>query len=104
MTYSRFLQGGKKGGEFPRRPATRVSLVSVAAVLPEVTPVRANVAAVGRMPRRSCRISALSLDIDFRKTAANRVKGVGPGVRPCLKDDLSYPPLAAETCLKGHTE
>src|SRR5437870_12809202 len=54
MTYSRFLQGGKKGGEFPRRlSATRVSLVSVAAVLPEVTPVRANVAAVGRMPRRS---------------------------------------------------
>src|SRR2546425_3958645 len=47
MTYSRFLQGGKKGGEFPRRlSATRVSLVSVAAVLPEVTPVRANVAAV----------------------------------------------------------
>jgi len=92
MTYSRFLEGGKKGGEFPRRlSATRVSLVSVAAVLPEVTPVRANVAAVGRMPRRSWRISALSRDIDFRKTAANRVKGVGPGVRPCLKDDLSYP-------------
>jgi len=93
MTYSRFLQGGKKGGEFPRRlSATRVSLVSVAAVLPEVTPVRANVAAVmtdigsvaghwlpqnGREPRQRRRTRRPAL----------------------LKRRSQLPPLAAETCL-----
>jgi len=79
MTYSRFLQGGKKGGEFPRRlSATRVSLVSVAAAMTDIGSVAGHwLPQNGREPRQRRRTRRPAL----------------------LKRRSQLPPLSAETCL-----